>query len=167
MGADAQRIGELGQEGVEAGGEIARQRLQRRRPRRIVAREFRVQRQRPGPAIGAFEPGAHRAGEIGAFARDIGGREHRVGAGADGGRLRHVGIEPHQLHHLPPAMDAAVPVETAVEDRVMRAWGPGVLRPGQHQIHLEGIFAAEMRQGEAGEAAGDIGGEQGHGKASQ
>src|SRR3546814_19462843 len=63
MGADAQRIGELGQEGVEAFGEGGGERCERGAPRGVVTLGLGVEREQPRPAIGALESGGVR--EIG------------------------------------------------------------------------------------------------------
>jgi len=69
-----------------------------------VAHRFAVQREQPGPAIGALEPGRARAVEIGAFLRHQFRRQHGIGAGTNVGGFGHLGIEPRQRQHLPPAM---------------------------------------------------------------
>lgn len=121
-----------------------------------------MQREEPRPAIGTFEARRHRPVQKGKLARDLIRHEHRIGARADLGRNGQIGIEARKAKDLPPTMDAAMPVETAVKDRVMLARGPCVLRPVQHQVHLVGIFAAEMRQGRGGKTDGVVGGEVGH-----
>ena len=159
MGPDAQRIGELGQEGVEARGEGERERFERGRPRRVVRFGLGVEREEPGPAIGALEGGGVGAIEEGAFARDFFGDEHGVGARADPGGDGEVREAAREAEDLPPAVDTAVPVETAVKDRVMLAGRLGVLGGAQDEVHLVGIFAAEVGEGGGREADGVGGGE--------
>src|SRR3546814_6071549 len=75
----AQRIGELGQEGVEAFGEGGGERCERGAPRGVVTLGLGVEREQPRPAIGALESGGVRATQEGAFARDLFGDEHFAG----------------------------------------------------------------------------------------
>ena len=45
--------------------------LDRGGPGAVLPGEFGMEREQPGPAIGPFEPAGGRAGEEGAFARDL------------------------------------------------------------------------------------------------
>lgn len=96
-----------------------------------------MQREEPRPVIGTFEVRRHRpVQKRQALTRDLIRHEHRIGARADLGRNGQIGIEARKAKDLPPTMDAAMPVETAVKDRVMLARGLCVLRPVQHQSIL-------------------------------
>src|SRR5690606_3328590 len=97
-----------------------------------------VEREEPRPAIGTLEGGGVRTIEEGAFARDLFGDEHFIGAGADVGGDGQVGEAAREAEDLPPAMDAAMPVEAAVEDRMMLARRLGVLGAGEDEVHLIG-----------------------------
>src|SRR3546814_17814311 len=81
-----------------------------------------------------------------------------VGARADFGGDGKIGEAAREAEDLPPAVDAAVPVEAAVEDRVVLARGFRVLGAGKDEVHLVGIFAAEVGEGGGGEAGGVVGG---------
>src|SRR3546814_4848183 len=55
MGADAQGVGELGQESVEARGESERERFERGGPGGVMARGLGWEREEPGAARGGVE----------------------------------------------------------------------------------------------------------------
>src|SRR3546814_3970251 len=98
---------ELGQESVEARGESERERFERGGPGGVVARGLGVEREEPGPAIGALERRGVRAIEESEFARDLVGDEHFVGARADFGGDGKIGEAAREAEDLPPAGDAA------------------------------------------------------------
>ncbi len=51
-------------------------------------------------------------------------------------------------------MDAGVPVEAAVEDRVQDAGRQEVVRPRDDVVELVRVFALDMAEGDAGEGRG-------------
>ena len=65
--------------------------------------------------------------------------------------------QPPQRQQGPPAVDAAVPVETAEEDRVERARRQRVLVADQHMIELVRIFLRHMAERDARDARGEVG----------
>src|SRR3546814_20295088 len=123
----AQRIGELGQEGVEAFGEGGGERCERGAPRGVVTLGLGVEREQPRPAIGALESGGVRATQAGALARDLFGAAHLAGARADLGGDGQVGTAACEAEDQPPAVAAAVTVAAAGEARVVFARGLGVI----------------------------------------
>ena len=152
MPAAADRIGQPRQVIREAHGERTRERLDRRRPWRALVRDqLAVQREQPAPAIRSLEPTRIGPVQPRQLARDLGRHQHRIGACADGDGFGHGGEGARQPHHLPPAMDAAMPVETAMEDRVQAVGRDQVARPGQDQVELERPSLSQMPERQGGE----------------
>ncbi len=52
-------------------------------------------------------------------------------------------------------VDAGMPVEAAVEDRVQVRRAPQMLRPLQHLVELLGKLLADMAERDAGQAIGE------------
>ena len=109
-----------------------------------MALRLGVEREQPGPAIGPLEPAGIGAVEIGELAGDLARRQHLVDQRLDPRAGRQVGEKPGDAQQQPPAVDAAVPVEAAEEDRMKRARPGNVLRPVQDMVELVRIFAADM-----------------------
>jgi len=58
-------------------------------------------------------------------------------------------MEPAQQ---PVAVDARMPIEAAMEERMKLAWGARVFRSAQNVARLVRIFARDVPEGDAGEA---------------
>ena len=84
--------------------------------------------------------------EIGQLGGDLLRREGRIRQRVDRARLDHVRIHPPQRQQRPPAVDTAVPVEAAEEDRVEIARSARILIARQHMIELVRIFARDVTQ---------------------
>ncbi len=160
MGAGADRIGQLGQIEFEPFGKGGGERLQIRGPGPVVmAPRLAMEREQPAPAVRPLEAAGISAVEIGELARNVAGRQHLLRQRLDLPRLGQLGKQPSHAQHQPPAMDAAVPVEAAEEDRVQVAGAEHVLRPFHHMIELMRIFASDVAERDRSEAAGNFGGE--------
>ena len=115
------------------GVEIAAHRLQRH--------QAEAEREQPRPAVGALEPGASRAGEIGELARDLLGHEHCVRQRADRAGLGQVRMFAPQPQQLLVGAVRPEPLQDLVEDAKKRIVLPGgrelsftVSQPGEHWI---------------------------------
>ena len=81
--------------------------------------------------------------------------------------FRNLRERPPQRQQRPPTVDAAVPVEAAVEDRVERRRQLHVLGPDHDMVELVRPFAAEMAERQRREARGEFWGKKRHLKPSQ
>lgn len=144
MRADTQRISELWEECVEPIGKGAGKRFKCRRPGRVMPGKFAVQREQPCPAIGSFKAFCHWSREEREFASDFLGYEHFIRARFDNGGFRQIRIKARDPDHLPPAVDATVPVKAAVKDWVKRNRWHGIFGAIQDKIKLIGILPTEM-----------------------
>jgi hypothetical protein len=154
VGADADRIGQLAKIGAQSLCEGTGQRLQLGGPAAIVmTRGFQVKVEQPAPAVGPFEPGRERPVEIGKLGRYLFGGEAVVCQIGNGRSFFDPWKQSPQSQQRPPAMDAAVPVEAAVEDRMELARRPSVLIAEQHMVELVRIFLGDVAQRDAGELA--------------
>lgn len=167
MGANAKWVSELLQERVKAISKGARKRLKCGSPRRILQRKFAVEREEPCPAVGTLKRSCHWSREEREFARDLFGNQHFIGARANLRSLGKVRILTRNPHHLPPAVNATVPIKTAMKDWMERDWRYGVLRAIQHEIKLVWILSAEMAKRCARKLRGDFGGQAAHRNASR
>ena len=167
MDARPNRIGRLGQIGLEPCGEGLRQRaIGLSRPRalaRFVTLQFRPQRQSPAPAIGSFKACAHRPVKIGALGLQLLRGEHVRKKRADLGRGLKLWIETQEPRQKPVGMDAAMPVETAEKHRMQVARQGKIILARQHLVQLVRPFAPDMGKGDARKALGEIGREARHG----
>ncbi len=159
MGAGADGIGQPGQIESEPVGEGPRQRLQIRRPFGIVTLRLGVEREQPGPAIRTLERAGISAIEIGKLAFDPGRDQHLVEQGFDPRGDLEARKQPPGTQQQPIAVDAAVPVEAAEEDRMQRARPERVLGPLHDMVELVRKFAGDVAERELGEAVGDARGE--------
>ena len=152
-----------GQIGLEAAHELLRERRQRRGPappwRALVPQQFSLQRERPGPSIGALEPASRGLLEIAQLAGHPLLRELRIEQRTDRIRLGHVREAAQQPGEKPMAVHGRMPVEAAKEDRVQCARPLDVLGTGEHVIELVGIFLRQMTERDGGKARGDFRGE--------
>ena len=124
--------------------------------------QFGMQCEQPRPAIGPLKSCGHGTIKEGPFYGDFFRHQHFIGARVDVGCLRHVREKPGQPHDLPPAMDAAMPVETAMENRMERGRYARILWPVQHQIHLVRIRLADVAKRGAGKLRRNGGGQYCH-----
>ena len=126
-------------------GEGAGQQLELVSPQMVIMpRRFEVEIEQPAPAIGPLEPGRRWPVEIGKLRRHLAGRETEIGQLRDALGVAIFRGETAQGEQGPPAVDAAVPVEAAVEDRVQRAGAEQILVPADHMVELVRIFAGDM-----------------------
>ncbi len=167
VGSGADRIGQLGQIGLQPRREDLGQGSQRFGPdlRLSPTRQFRLQLQEPRRPIGPLEARARRPVQIGQLAPDLARRELPGQQGADVVRRGALGIKVQHPRRQPMSVYARMPVEAAIEDRVQGARALGVVGAGQHVVELVGVFALHVAQGDAGETSGDLGGQaMGHGE---
>ena len=81
--------------------------------------------------------------------------------------LGHVREQPPQRQQGPPAMDAAVPVETAEKDRVKRLGPQRIIIAVEHMVELVRIFARDMAERDPGHMACEFGCKLDHSKAAK
>src|SRR5215216_4815343 len=119
MRAGADWVGQLTEINSESFSEGSRQGLKLGRPVTIlIPRRLKVKIKQPTPAIRPFEPRRLPPVEIGKLGRDLAGREAIVRQPGDFLGLGTVRNKSAQRQQGPPAVDATVPIEAAVEDRV-------------------------------------------------
>src|SRR3954447_5417713 len=127
-----------------------------------MAGRFEVQLEQPPPAVRPLEPAAQRPIEIGELGSVFFVSECLIREGRDRVRLLNLREQSPQRQQGPPAVDAAVPIEAAEEDRVELAWREHVLIAGKHMIELVRIFARDVAEGDACDARSKCGIELGH-----
>src|SRR5690348_6346770 len=121
MRADADRIGEDLKVAAQPLGKGASEGFELASPWIAVPRRFELQLKEPCPAVRPLEAAAEGAIEIGELCADILAGEGLVRELRDRRGFLDVRKQPPQRQQRPPAVDAAVPVETAVKDRVKHA----------------------------------------------
>ena len=157
MRSDADRIGHHVQIAGQPVGEGLRERFKAAAPRLLVPRRFQVQLEQPGPAVWPFEATARRLVEVGKLGLDFLAREALVCELRYCVRLGNVGEEPSQGQQRPPAMDAAMPIETAEENRMEHPRRARVHIALKHVIELVRIFLRHMAERDCGHPRRELG----------
>src|SRR5262249_6346774 len=103
-----------------------------------------------------LEASARGPREVGDLGRDLLLVEVSVEQGAHPRGERHGRREAIEARKGPVAVDARVPVEAAVEDRVQLARALHVTRAGHDMIELVRVLAGDMAERDRTEARGEI-----------
>jgi hypothetical protein len=143
---DADRVSQDREIVAEPLRERTRKRLERISPWFGVARRFQVKSEQPCLAVGPLETAAERPLEIAEFAGDLLLREAircQIGDRVALGDRRE---QPPHGQQRPPAVDAAMPVEAAVEDWVKLPRRQRIVVAEQHVVELVRIFLPHMTE---------------------
>ncbi len=162
MRPHADRVGQHGQVIAKAVGEGARQKFELGCPTFVVARRFEVQIEQPTPAVGTLEPASHRPLEKGDLAGDLLKGEAVISQLRDRISLGDLWKQPSDCQQRPPAVNAAMPVEASVEDRVKDTRRREILVCSQHLVQLVRIFLAHVAERDPRQVGGKVGVESGH-----
>ena len=115
----------------------------------------------PGPAVGALEAFVVFGAEDAHFAADIVGGEVGFEFLPDLFFPGHAGKEFQKPDEHPVTVDAGVPVETAIERRVIKPRFDGERTVGKSDAGFVGELALHAAEGQVGEVGGAGGGEVG------
>jgi len=162
MGSDPDRVRHDVEIGAKALRKDGRQRLQLIAPAFVVPGRLEMKLEQPGPTVRPLEASARGPVEIGKLGAHLLGRETAVRQLGDRRRFIHLREQSSKREQGPPAVDAAVPVEAAKEDRVKRAGRQSIRVTVQHMIELVRIFLGHMAEGDCRHPRGEPGIEPSH-----